>query len=566
MDSVKGCLANTWRKIRRRKTIDRDAYETKLHRCLSTSDLILLGVGHMVGSGIYVVTGTVMLNISGPSIVVSYLLAGFVALLIGLCYAQFSVNVPRTGTCYSYVYLVAGELMGFLAGWNLLLEYIISVSAVGRSFSDYLNEITGGAIVNATWTLMGPGHSSIVYQLDFVSPAAILLIYIIIAVGVRSTVNVNNVMCSINILVIGIIVIAGLVAGNVDNLTKGPGGFLPYGFSGTIAGMGVVFFSYLGFDAIAIASEETENPSKSLPIAFGAAISIAIFLYVMAAFALAVLVPYNEVVASAPFPYAFGAHGMQWTRYAVSIGAIIGLICSLLGQSYSLPRGLYAIASDGLLFSQLTYINSWTKTPLISVAISAVLSALLAMILKVDELVEMVSIGSLFAMSMMIMCLIKIHYIPAVDCPFEITAHRPAATEELSAKENESKPILRKANRQLLERIGTLRWDFRPLIGLNTDRVIDYTITVLTTSFIALSCLLVVGLKEIVNGYWWAILLLVISLVTSFGSLCVLLSYEHNTSFTKFKVRTTTCLINITCSGFVPFCRADLDAVGSYIK
>ena len=539
------CCGGLWSKISRRKPVDADMMTTPLSRCLSTCDLVLLGIGHMIGSGIYVVTGTVMLMVAGPSTTVSYALAGVVALLFGLCYAQFSVNIPKTGTCYVYVYLVGGELLAFLAGWNLLLDYTLSVASVGRSVSAYLDGLTGGAIVNSTAHILGGDDvGGEVLELDFVGPAFILLAFFVIALGARLTAYVNNSMVFVNIAVILVIIITAMLFGNVDNLTRGPGGFLPFGVSGTVSGMGMLFFAYLGFDAVATASEETKNPSRSLPIAFCVALTATILLYCSASFSLSLLVPYNEVVAEAPFPYAFTNYGIVWTKYCVALGATLGLSCSLLGQAYTMPRGIYALANDGFLFNILTYVNSRTKTPLIAIFLSACLSGVMAMLFPIHELIEMVSIGILFAMSLMVICLIKIHYMSPDDCPFEmqpklfIPVH--FAVEPSSEKE-ESAPILRGIGgtvaRDTIGEIGQLRFRVPLLCNWNANTVTSVAIVVLSVSLMASSVTLGLAPSALSRGEWWAASLLATTATVSLCAFVVLLLYKHNTKFAKFKVR-----------------------------
>ena len=349
-----------------------------------------------MGAGVYVITGTVMLEKAGASTLIAYALGGLAAMLGGLCYAQFSVNIPKTGTAYNYVYLVFGEVWGFLAGWNLILEYLILVASVGRSLSAYIDNLAGGVIQNGTNEALGGflvDSSNVFGPVDFLGPGLILVFFVIVAIGVRTSVNVNNVMTVVNVAVIIIIAITAFVVGSPSNFDADHGGFFPKGFGGTIAATGVVFFAYVGFDAIACAAEETKNPSKSMPIAICAAVSIVIVLYCSASLALSLLVPYYDINPSVPFPDAFGRYSLFWVAKVVSVGAVFGMIASLLGQAFCLPRGIYALAKDGLLFSPLTYVNSWTQTPLVSILISAIIASILAMFVKISELVEMVSIG-----------------------------------------------------------------------------------------------------------------------------------------------------------------------------
>lgn len=491
-----------------------------------------------MGAGVYVLTGTVMREKAGPATFVSYVLGAIAALLSGLCYAQFSVNVPKTGTAYNYVYIIAGELLAFLAGWNLLLEYVIAVASVGRSFSAYIDSLTGGAIANATEAFVGEVHSNVFGQIDFLAAGAILLVFIIVAVGVRSTVNVNNIMATVNSIVILTFIIAAFVVGNASNFNQEHGGFFPFGATGAINGAGVLFFAYVGFDAIAVAAEEAANPSKSLPVAMCTAIAIASVLYSGAALALSFLVPYYQIDIAAPFPAAFHIYGQDAIGYVITVGALFGICCSLLGQAFVLPRGVYALANDGLLFAMLKYVNPWTKTPLVAIGVSAVLSAVLAMILDIQALVEMVSIGTLFAMALMTACLIKLHYIPAIDCPFEITVDDDnASLSLLSGKGKAEKiPILKK--KQSLADIGELRWRVPILSRCNSNKVTTTVIILLFLTLTLLSSMVVNGSPFIASQDWWALTLLAILAIFSVMLLAILLLYQHNKRFSKFSVST----------------------------
>ena len=514
--------------------------KTELKRCLNLFDLVLMGLSHMLGPVIYIVTGVMMANVAGASVLLSYFFAGVVSILNGLCYAQFSVNIPKAGTAYNYVYIVSGELLGFLAGWNFLLEHIISVAAVSSGLSNYIDSLTGGVIHNATISAFGNVNSRFFDEPNFLAGALVLLIFAFIAIGIRTTVTLLNIITVLNIVVILIITITGFSLGSPVNFNQEHGGFFPYGFQGTLAATGTMFSAYVGFDAVAVAAEETTNPSRSLPIAMVLTVVIACVLYCSASLSLALLLPYDQININIPFPDALESYNVNWASNAVIVSSFFGMLASLIGQSYCLPRGLYAMASDGLVFHQLKYVNSWTKTPLISILVSAVLSAILTIVVRYDELIEMVAIGTLFAMSVSMISLLKLHYLPAKVCPFELSNDDSTTNSNQQDTDGKSErtPILSNSttNIQPLDRIGQLRFKIPFMQEKDENRMNTLVLTVLVFSVILLSVITSTAWPHIQQAAWWAILLLVIAVTFTLLSFTALLMFEPNKRFAKFAV------------------------------
>ena len=517
-----------------------DVMKTELKRCLNVFDLVFMGLSHMLGNAIFVLTGVMMANVAGASVILSYLFAGFASILNGLCYAQFSVNIPKAGTAYNYVYIVTGELLGFLAGWNILLEYLISVAAVSRGLSMYIDSLTGGVIRNATLSAFGPIHSTFFAEPDFLAGALVLVVFTLVAIGIRTTVTLLNILTVLDIIVVLIIAITGFSVGSPDNFNDEHGGFFLYGIEGTLAATGTMFFAYIGFDAIAVAAEETANPSRSLPIAMVLTILIACILYCCASLSLALMTPYDQINIKIPFPDALKSYNLKWASGAVAIGSFFGMIASIIGQGYCLPRGLYAMASDGLVFHQFKYVNSWTKTPLISILISAIFATILTIVIRYDELVEMVAIGTLFAMSVMLIALLKLHYLPAQLCPFELS-QTDSSAEELQKDSNdkaEKTPILPKRPKEIqpLEQIGHLRFKLPFTLDRDDNYINTVVLTILVFSVIFLSVIVSTAWPFLQQAQWWAILLLVIAASSTLLSFTALLMFEHNKRFARFSV------------------------------
>ncbi|XP_072175133.1 cationic amino acid transporter 4-like [Diadema setosum] len=256
----------------RLKTLPSDdrMLETNLKRSLSTVELIAVGTGNMIGSGLYVLTGVVARDITGPAIIVSYAIAGIVALLAAVCFIEFCSYIPRTGSAYIFTYVVMGEIWAFLIGWNLILEYVISVAAVGKTLSSFIDELCGNAISNFTTEQIMRGRDLdlgfIEPYPDFVGVILVTLLSLFVIGGVSMSARTMTLFLFINITVICIFTIVGLRHADISNW-RDYGGFAPYGVSGIVSGAGTLFYSYVGFDSIALSSEETTNPRKSIPAA-----------------------------------------------------------------------------------------------------------------------------------------------------------------------------------------------------------------------------------------------------------------------------------------------------------
>ena len=252
----------------RKKAVDPSTiHATQLSRCLSKFDLTSLGVAATLGAGIYILSGTLARGVAGPGIVISFFIAGLASLLAGLCYAEFSARVPRVGSAYTFAYVTIGELCAFIIGWNLFLEYVIAVSSMARAWSSYLDaSLLNDAIKNFTITGIGKlGVSGVIMSYpDFFAFFLVLVVSAILCFKVKFTSVTTNVIITVNILVIIFIIIFGAIFAERKNWTDD---FLPYGFSGVLTAAAPAFFAFVGFDVIATAVEESNNPSKDVPVA-----------------------------------------------------------------------------------------------------------------------------------------------------------------------------------------------------------------------------------------------------------------------------------------------------------
>ncbi|XP_063384014.1 cationic amino acid transporter 4 [Cydia fagiglandana] len=407
-------LSGFCHKMNRRKPLYGDAMDTPLNRCLTTLDITLLGVGHMVGAGIYVLTGAVARHMAGPATALSFLLAGVTSTLAALCYAEFGTRIPRAGSAYAYTYVSIGEFWAFIIGWNIVLEYMIGAASVARAWSGYLDAMLNGAISNATVSVTGEMHETLLSRYpDVLAFLICILASLILAVGVKTSAYINNGLTILNLLVITLVISLGFYYADISNWSAANGGFMPFGFSGVLAGAATCFYAFVGFDSISASSEEAKDPSRSIPIATVLSMAIVAFGYILVALALTLMVPYTSINPEAALPSALGAVHADWAKYAVSVGAVCGMTTTLLGSLFSLPRCLYAMSTDGLLFGFLSDISNKSQIPIANLIISGLSSAVIALLFDLEKLVEFMSIGTLLAYTIVSAAVIILRYRPA---------------------------------------------------------------------------------------------------------------------------------------------------------
>ncbi|PIO32575.1 hypothetical protein AB205_0221970 [Aquarana catesbeiana] len=314
-------------KLNRVKTLEDDLMETSLKRCLSTLDLTLLGVGGMVGSGLYVLTGTVAKEIAGPAVVLSFLIAGIASLLAALCYAEFGARVPKTGSAYMFTYVSVGEIWAFLIGWNVILEYMIGGAAVARAWSGYLDSIFDHKIKNFTETHIGTWNVQfLAHYPDFLAAGILLFATAFITFGVRVSSWLNHIFAAISMGIILFILIFGFILAEPKNWSAEYGGFAPFGFSGIMSGTATCFYAFVGFDVIAASSEEARNPQKAIPIATAVSLGLATGAYILVSTVLTLMVPWNTLVPDSALSDAFYRRGYSWAGFIVAAGSICGLV------------------------------------------------------------------------------------------------------------------------------------------------------------------------------------------------------------------------------------------------
>ncbi|XP_026864351.2 probable cationic amino acid transporter [Electrophorus electricus] len=390
---------------------------TKLARVLTTVDLVSLGVGSCVGTGMYVVSGLVAKEMAGPGVIMSFIIAAVASILSGVCYAEFGVRVPKTtGSAYTYSYVTVGEFVAFFIGWNLILEYLIGTaagaSALSSMFDSLANHSISGFMISHVGTLNGLGKGEESYP-DVLALVIAMLVTAVVALGVKNSVGFNNVLNVINLLVWVFIMIAGLFFVSSANWDEGR--FLPFGWSGVMQGAATCFYAFIGFDIIATTGEEAKSPNTSIPYAITASLVTCLTAYVSVSVILTLMVPYTEIDADAPLMEMFSLHGFQVAKYIVAIGSIAGLTVSLLGSLFPMPRIIYAMAGDGLLFRFLAHVSTYTETPAVACIVSGFLASLLALLVSLRDLIEMMSIGTLLAYTLVSVCVLLLRYQPESD-------------------------------------------------------------------------------------------------------------------------------------------------------
>ncbi|NUC19612.1 amino acid permease [Bacillus mycoides] len=365
----------------------------QLDRTLTALDLTFLGIGAVIGTGIFVLTGIVAAKHSGPGIMLSFLIAAFTCACVAFCYAEFASSIPVSGSVYTYAYMTVGEVVAFIVGLCLMLEYLLAVAAVAVGWSGYLQSLLQGFNIHLPAIIAsapGTGKGGLI---DLPAVCILLLITGLLSFGIRESARINNIMVLIKLAVIIAFIVAGAKYVKPENWTP----FIPFGYDGIITGAATVFFAFLGFDAIATAAEETKKPQRDLPIGIIGSLLICTVLYMIVSFVLTGMVPYTQLDVSDPVAFALHFVGEDTIAGLLAVGAMTGMTTVLLVVMYGQVRVSYAMSRDGLLPKALSRVNKKVKIPLLNTWITGVFAALLAGLLDLHLLANLVNIGTLTA-------------------------------------------------------------------------------------------------------------------------------------------------------------------------
>ena len=413
--------------------------EHSLKRVMGAGDLIMLAIGAVIGAGIFGAIGTaaagqigangeVIRQGAGPALVFSFILLGAACALAGLCYAELASMIPQAGSAYVYSYATLGELVAWIIGWDLILEYAVGNVAVAISWGDYFNTLLKGVgIVMPAWLATGyrtallsadpaihgllesantPHIAGIPIVIHVPAFAIVMLITVLLLQGAKESVTANNIVVVIKLLALGLFIAVGATHINTANLHP----FAPNGFTGIHQGAAIVFFAYIGFDAISTAAEETKNPQRNLPIGILGGLAICTFIYVIIGFVLTGMVPYKELAVADPLSRALQLAGFNAVGWIVALGAAVSMSAVLLVFQYGQPRIFFAMARDGLLPQWAAKIHPRTKIPSITTLFTGIVVAVWSLVGDADETYDLTNIGTLFAFTLVSVGVLVLRY------------------------------------------------------------------------------------------------------------------------------------------------------------
>jgi APA family basic amino acid/polyamine antiporter len=419
--------------------------DKSLKRALGPVNLTALGIGAIIGAGIFVLTGQAAAQYAGPAIVYSFILSGIACAFAGLCYAEFASMIPLSGSAYTYGYATLGEFIAWIIGWNLILEYLFAASTVAVGWSGYVvsflkdlgitipaaftsapyDHLTpAGAHWWNLWQLFVNGWTSTGAVLNVPAMLIVAAITILLVIGIKESVNFNNVIVALKLAVILTFIAVGAAYINQHNWHP----FVPpaispghFGWGGVVRGAGVIFFAYIGFDAVSTAAQESKNPQRDMPIALLGSLAICTVLYITVSLVLTGIVNYTQLNVSAPIAVAVSSLGpsLAWLEYFIKIGAIAGLSSVILVMLLGQPRIFYTMSKDGLLPPIFSAVHPKFQTPWIAQIITGAAAMLVAGLFPIGLLGELVSIGTLLAFAIVCAGIFVLRFTdPEIKRPF----------------------------------------------------------------------------------------------------------------------------------------------------
>ncbi|XP_076450038.1 high affinity cationic amino acid transporter 1-like [Babylonia areolata] len=535
-----GCGRSLRKLFRKKEYTEEDLHRSELRRCLTTWELVGLGLSSTLGTGVYVMSGQVARQSAGPAVVLSFLVAGVTAALAGFCFAEFAARVPRAGSAYVYSYVTVGELMAFAIGWNILLEYIIGTASLGRALSSYVDSVSGNVILEAFRHHLPMAVPGLAAYPDFLALALVAVAVGIVAVGVKESVWVNTILSCINIFIIAIMIVCGFYKGDLHNWQlsgeelpesgAGDGGFTPFGFSGIMTGAATCFFAFVGFDFIASMGEEAMDSQRSVPVSMGVTVVIDLVLYCGMAAVVTLMVPYFAVDLNAPVTSAFDYVGWTVATYGVTLGAVCGMTSSLMGGAFPMARVVYAMSSDGLIFRCLSAVSPRFHTPFLGTVVTGGFTAMMALLLDLSALMDMMSIGTLLAFGLVAVCVLILRYENDKD---------PAENGVSGVKTSDETSSGFKVRHLISSRSST------PTPA--TAKIAKVSIAVMCISQVALAITVTTGYELLAGLSVWTVLLASVLSLTILACVFVISRQPQNPVHLKFRAPLVPVLPAFSC-------------------
>lgn len=407
----------------------------ELRRVLGPWQLIAIGIGAIIGAGIFVITGQAAADHAGPAITISFVIACIGCAFAGLCYAEFAAMIPESGSAYTYSYAAFGRVVGWMVGWDLCLEYGMAASTVAVGWAGYfrafLNDQFGIAIPDA-WAAAPINHTAeagwIATGAIMNLPAVAIVVFLtaLLVIGIRTSATFNGAMVVLKVAVILLVIVFGLPYITSDNLTpfvpENTGTFGQFGWSGVLLGAGVIFFAYIGFDGVSVAAQEAKNPQRDLPIGILGSLAICTVLYILMSLTMTGLASYTTLKVDNPVSVAIAAVGepLHWLAPLVQIGAIMGLSTVILISLYGQTRIFFSMSRDGFLPNVFSSVHRTFRTPVVSTIIIGAVVAVFAGVFPLDVLGDLVSVGTLVAFILVCIGVIVLRYTkPDAKRPFK---------------------------------------------------------------------------------------------------------------------------------------------------
>jgi basic amino acid/polyamine antiporter, APA family len=413
------------------ETLRADAAANPLRRALGPLNLTTLGIGSIIGTGIFVLTGTAASQNAGPALVISMIIAGLGCAFAGLCYAEFAAMIPVAGSAYTYAYATMGELLAWIIGWDLILEYALSTATVAVGWSGYFSSLLADVGLRIPPSLAAaPGETVAIADGATVNgifnlPAAVIVLFVaaLLMIGIRQSANTNTALVVIKAMVLVVFVVAGAAYVNRDNLTPfippNTGEFGNFGWSGILRGAGVMFFAYIGFDAVSTAAQEAKNPQRDMPIGILASLGICTVLYIAVAIVLIGIVPYTKLNVADPLAVGIDATGLTWFSPVLKVSALFGLFSTMLVALLGQTRIFFSMSRDGLLPALFQKVHPRFRTPYVSTALTGGVVAIAAGSLPIGVLSVLVSMGTLLAFVIVCAGVLVLRRIsPEIERPF----------------------------------------------------------------------------------------------------------------------------------------------------